>query len=332
MKIKRLTGVAVSLGLTLANCATQKKIFYQKSELIQPYSNRLENEELYRAPYVSKFNNDQKSLWFAAVQHTDKIDSPSFKTILKAFDQLQPQVVIIEGVEDTGVFSPKSHSEYVKKMADRKFEGSSETTYAAWLALEKGIPYAPAEPSALSIALAFEGRGHKREDFAYFDILRMIPHWKRTEKTHNLDDYKSEAQILGKYNFHSMGINNQFSFDSFLVWYQNKIGRAFQYETLNMEYFSPQLEGNPTALNRLSSEVDEFREKHLHEITVRMLNQFNRVLIVFGSGHLVKHRAALTALLGKSSDEKWFTANPETTENHFTLPPPLNQKKDGDCH
>ena len=56
----------------------------------------------------------------------------------------------------------------------------------------------------------------------------------------------------------------------------------------------------------MSALTDIYREKHLNEVYVRMLNQFDRVLIIFGSGHLVKHRKAISELLGEARYAKWF--------------------------
>jgi hypothetical protein len=254
---------------------------------------------------VSKFDNDSKKLWFVAARHSDQENSPTFKTVKKAFDELRPQVIIIEGVEDTGVLSPPEYSKYVNRMASEHFKKGGEPAYAAWLGIQNNIPYAPSEPTNLDIARSFEKKGQTRKDYAYFEIARFLPQWKMTDTIHNWNDYKKEANKFAGYEFKNLGIHETFNFEDFLKWCRIQLGHDLNYNAV-VDDFSPQTDRNPTGMNRLSKEVDGSREPHIHEVTVRMLNQYDRVLIVFGSGHLVKHRAALTKLLGNSKDEQWF--------------------------
>ena len=306
MRILSFKLILLIVILLETGCSTPIMHFESKPDLIKNYSYSLQNKEPFKAPYISMFEKGKKKLWFAAIQHSSDSESSSFKTIHEAFTRFKPEVVIIEGVEDTGELSPENFTQYVMKMADQKSKWSSEAAYSAWLALQRHIPYAPSEPTNLSIAESFEKSGRTKEDYLYFEVARILPQWKMQGKVKNWSEYTTEAKKFGIYAFKQVGIKKHFDFKEFLDWFHSKMGKVLKYNSLTPEDFSPQLEMNPTELNRLSNEADSQRERHINEVTVKMLNQYNRVMIVFGSGHLVKHRAVLTDLLGKSHDEKWF--------------------------
>ena len=56
----------------------------------------------------------------------------------------------------------------------------------------------------------------------------------------------------------------------------------------------------------MAHEVVMARERHILSIIEMLINRFDRVIVVYGSGHLVKERDALGKLFGLSKDIKYY--------------------------
>lgn len=290
MTLPSFWGVLI-VGCLFSSCSTTH--FNSNAESIEPYTLSAQEKEPYKAPYVAQFQRKNKQLWFVAVDHTDEIESHTFKTIHKAIEEFKPQVIVIEGFEDEDELTPAGHFPYLQRVAKANFKGSSESSYAQWTALENHIPYAPSDPLDSIIANGFEMSG----------VPASV---ETTKKVMTFQDYEKEASQLGKNSFNQVKISDEFSFSEFLKWYQKHAGSALVLERVIQEDFSPRIDRNPTAFNRMSALTDIFREKHLNEVYVRMLNQFDRVMVVYDSGHLVKHRKAISEILGEARNAKWF--------------------------
>ena len=91
MKISFYLGALVLLSCSLM---IQKK-YEAKSDLIKPYSYLDQEKEPFEAPYIAQYGDNKKMLWYIAADHSDDINSSTFKTIEYAFAAFHPEVVII---------------------------------------------------------------------------------------------------------------------------------------------------------------------------------------------------------------------------------------------
>lgn len=294
MKISFYLGVFVLLS---CSSITQKK-YEAKSDLIKPYSYRDQNKEPFEAPYIAQYGDNKKMLWYIAADHTDDINSSTFKTIKYSFEQFKPEVVIIEGVEFTGVFSPKGYTKRCNEAALDDFKHSSESCYAVFLAGQNKIDFVPAEPTDESVSKLLQEKGYSENDYAYFELARIAVQWKRQDVIQNEKDFKKKS-----YRYMQ---RNDYSYKDFLKWYRAKAQKKFSVQGIHNEDFAPQIDDHPTFFNKMAHEVGMIRERHILKIMEMLVNSYNRVLIVYGSGHLVKERAVLENLLGTPQDIKKY--------------------------
>lgn len=100
------------------------------------------------------------------------------------------------------------------------------------------------------------------------------------------------------------GVDRTFTYEEFERWYRTRVRLNKPLDDLTYNDSGPA--NGPTAnyLQRIGSARDRPREKAIVRSIERMLNRHDRVLVVYGSGHLVKQRKVWEALLGPSKDLK----------------------------
>jgi hypothetical protein len=292
------------LLILLSGCSTHRQSYKANPALIRPYRHSDQANEPYEAPFLAKYSKDSRSLWFLAADHTNDVESSTFKTIRTAFHDFRPQAVIVEGFEDTGVFSPKEYAEYARKVAKENFRTSTEPSYVVWLALENNVPFVPGEPQNKTIALELQKLGYEAIEYYYFDYARSVPGLREIKRANSLQQFKEYATKFFVGYFRDFDPAGHFKFEEFASWYKKKTGKKFNFDTINGKEFEPQVDRNPGTLNKLSHQVGMIREQHLLVTLERLLNQFDRVLVVYGSGHLVKQRDVLKDSLGEPENVK----------------------------
>ena len=94
-----------------------------------------------------------------------------------------------------------------------------------------------------------------------------------------------------------MGRAGVASFAPWSAWYQalnhRPIGAGFITEEAG-----PLADGR-FGTNRIASAVSKARDTYLHELIITHLNASESVMVVFGGSHLMIHRPALDAVLGR---------------------------------
>jgi len=95
--------------------------------------------------------------------------------------------------------------------------------------------------------------------------------------------------------------------NGFKAWYKKTTGKAFRAGNLDPEEIAPLAVPGAGLLRRMAIAVMIAREKHLVALEARLLGKHRRVLVIYGSGHLVYESAILEDLLGKPrrQDSSW---------------------------
>lgn len=290
MSIKYLLGLL--LIISLPSCATSFKPDYS---LIQNYSFELQKKEPFQPPYYSIFNKNGKQLFYVAANHTSKRESKTFKIITKAFDEFQPDFVIVEGIQSGEV--SKGLIKYVKKCFSSQSQRCEEQVFVIFNALEKNIPFEGGEPSDLQILESAKLQGLTSEDIVYFYLLRISIQWKRQKKINEANAKKMLSDftpVLEKNFKNKVSIN----YDGFLNWYSKNSQKSFKIKDLKNNDVAPI--SNGTFFQQISHKEGITREKNLLSRVANALNKHNRVLIVYGGGHFVISKLVIEDMLGKA--------------------------------
>ena len=185
-KIKYLLIVFV-----LSACAQGQKKLTANLDLVLPYTRNLENNKVFRDPYVAAFKKGNKKLFFVAADHIstkngDPLAHPTMKTIQKLFVEYDIDAVVVEGIQPwQGPELPMGLRKSVNECAKKNFKGGcGESFYSLYLGLEKTKSGSPViltsgEPKEKTIALKLEEAGFSRQDLVGFYLVRIIPQWRR---------------------------------------------------------------------------------------------------------------------------------------------------------
>ena len=86
--------------------------------------------------------------------------------------------------------------------------------------------------------------------------------------------------------------------DQFKGWYKETTGMEFSAENLRRADIAPIAIEDPKLLKRMGIAAMMAREKHLISFEAKMLLEHRRVLVIYGSGHLVYESEVLEDMLG----------------------------------
>jgi hypothetical protein len=273
--------------------------------LISDYSYEAQKKEPFEEPYVSTYIKQQKILKFLAADHENNIESKTFKTVKALIEDFKPDMMILEGFTDDES-SMSGMIRHSLKCEKEDFQKCGENTYAIILGQKNNIKFTPGEPSEFQIQQSLLKLGYTADDLIGFYIVRQIPQWLRQKnlKPQNIDvQIEQEGHWIQKEDFK---IKADYSWKHFNDWYEKNLGKKFDLGKITTEDTAPQISKNPTFLNKISREVGLVRERSIVLKIESMLNNNDKVLVIYGGGHLVKERKVLRDMLGDPKDEKLF--------------------------
>jgi hypothetical protein len=258
------------------------------------------------APYVSHFNKASKQLRYIAARHEGGTASPTLRTVKQEFDAFKPDVVIVEGVPNTGEISPAWYLAHCREQAKTDFKAGGEGSYATVLAGERGIDFVPGEPSAKALYEGLLAQGFTQEDAAGFDLTVILRHLHGAGII-NDGDAEDLVEERAKGYFAELGLDNvKYDYRDFTDWYKERMGERFSLANLAARDASPSTAANANFLQKLMAAGDNVREPHIVKIIAEQLEKHDRVLVVYGSAHSGKHEPALAKMLGAPQHLKNF--------------------------
>jgi hypothetical protein len=262
--------------------------------LLQPRRADDRDEDVEGTPHVAMFDKDGKQLLFIAARHGQDIEgSPTHAFVREAMRRFRPQVAIIEGVSTSKGPQPER---FMKSARRRVASGNApEAMYTAVLADDLGAVVIGGEPDDEVTPQVIREAGYSDEDLLGFLLARRLVSMLRNDR---IDDEfleladRSLRQLKARHR-----IESDFDAQDFLEWYETHLGAPFNPRRVKQEV-SPSAVDEPTILRKMAILVMKAREHNLAELEARMLREHDRVLVVYGSGHLRWERAMLEQMLG----------------------------------
>ena len=292
-----------------AQAATNKTYGVVDLSLIRPYSRQLQVSTPYRAPFLANFTKGEKSLVYVAAAHGQGPDHETVKSVRLAFLALSPQIVVIEGLEAGFGLSPKFYQDLTLREEADGFRKAGEPILAAHMAMKANVPFVGAEPGMLEIYDFLEARGYTERDVTAFTILRNIPYWVQRD---NINDRLLDARIeefVDRWRYY--GVKNipkhaRLTPSEFRDWFarHNARGGASPVAMTSND-LSPLATSNATWFQRLAAMTGEVREHSIDIQIGRLLQQYDRVLVVYGEAHLLKSLLVFEKLMGAARFTKY---------------------------
>ncbi|MDD2773691.1 MAG: hypothetical protein PHP45_08335 [Elusimicrobiales bacterium] len=250
-----------------------------------------------QSPFLVKFSTGGKSLWFVAAHHSNSVETDTFRLIKKAFTEFKPQALIVEGVERERGTSAESYKSLVKDadLDKTKFWLNGERGYAVAFAVKQKIACVGGEPPEKYLNEELRKKYSMKDVFGFY-VVRYIPQLKRQNPDKKIDFdkwYEKNAQRDWPIT------DAPVSLSEFKAWYGEKNKEKFDFDKIDNEISAPISGGKALFTQQVSYEVGIVRDIAILENIADMLNQYDRVLIVYGSGHFEQQAKALENMLGK---------------------------------
>jgi hypothetical protein len=223
------------------------------------------------------------------------------------FDRFRPQVVIIEGVANTGEVSPRWYLDYCKEEAKSGYAKGGEASYSAALAAERKIDFIPGEPSARTMYEGIAQQGFTIADLLGWKIAVELQAAASSAGRLRKADAAKRAETAARELLNELGkAKRSYDFSKFCDWYKHRMGEPFSPRRIGSLDCSPSTAPGANFVQRMMAATDSVREPHIVRMIAIQLSKHDRVLAVFGSGHLYKQEPVLAKLLGPAVHSKPF--------------------------
>lgn len=299
----------ILLCMNMSGCAYLKKLTRQNTEdinldssLIQTYTQTLEYKEKFRAPFIASYNYGDKNLVYVAALHTDGDQNATHQTIKKAIE-MKPHFLIVEGSAFSIISDPDDIA-YANACLKKKFKNCGEDAFAVTEALKAQIPFSYGDPSDAAIHATLKKRFISDDELIAFYTLKNIPQWKRGEMKAGeigLSWNKKLAAALSRAS-KKFRAKSTMTESKFKKVYKSKMGKDFNFDDITDETLRPQIDQNPKWSNKLAYSIDVLKNQFLVKQIELRLNKYKKVLVVYGSSTLIKHRPMLKEVFGDSTD------------------------------
>lgn len=307
--------------LLLSACVTtQRKALVVDLNMVRPYAFDMEKENPAPYPFLVEFRKDEEHLWYIAAEHVSTKDyanpqeHPTNKLINAVFEKHHPEVVIVEGINTGDVLSPPSMLKKADECIGSNYaKDCAESFFAINAARKHGAEYLSGEPNDSEIKKRVLESGIPEVDLLGFYIVRQIPQIKRTAKRDSIGIDAEISRVIPGFRSR-LNYERSLSFNDFKSWYKVHVTKPKIYYDVGTDDCAPHAGADATFLQRISSQVGAARDRMVVERIEKMLNQFNRVLVVYGGSHYSTQLPALSKMMGTPTYFKVNKVTGQVTE------------------
>jgi hypothetical protein len=254
-----------------------------------------------QAPFIVTYRARGKVLAFVGADHVFTDSNPTTDAIARAFAEVDPAAVIIEGFPSAFGANPGFIVESVRRRREPGADSyaRSEGSFAASLALDKRVPFFGGEPTLEEEIDGLVAKGYARRDASFAMLLRAMGQARRSGEMPAGDSgrfaarFEQEARAVA-----GMMRTAPVTQSEFVASYRRLVGVDPVSDAAMAQRYDP---GTDTLLQRMGADNMRVRDEHLLRTILRQLDRYGRVLVVYGSSHWTTLAQALRARLGKPS-------------------------------
>ena len=255
-------------------------------------------------PFVVSYRKGTERLVFVGAHHAFQPNSPTMKAVRAGFDQLQPEVVILEGFptamgENPPPLVAEAHR-YGTPDADEYARG--EAMYAASIALMQSIPFLGGEPTREEEYQVLKSKGFADADIAFSSVLVGLSQALRSGDIPDISPaslariYPQLTEQLKLPPDHGGWNLDAPSLDEFMQRYRDMYG----VDIVGDDKFPLRIDVGDTTRRGQQGRVGMMtRDRHLLGLIEQQLAERHTVLVVFGGSHWATLSAALQERLGR---------------------------------
>lgn len=219
--------------------------------------------------------------------------------------EFRPEFVIAEGFEFSNGGISKGLLHAVDSCVKDAFKNCAEFLYVIHLANTNNIPVAGGEPSEAQILSDVIKKGYSNEDLLGYYIVRQTPQWEMGRKYSgkNIDPYIAEFIQLSR---KELSLRPTYRTADFKIWFRQKMGKEFVPGVIDDNTVAPSALPGATVIKKLAFVTGRLRDEFILDLLWQKLSQHEKVLIVYGSGHLAAQAQVLERMMGKPTIIKVF--------------------------
>jgi hypothetical protein len=269
---------------------------------LEPWTTQLRDRQPEDA-FAAVYRVGKRRLVFVAAKHENRNESPTFRLIRDAYARFQFNTVIAEGFPTSRGANPPSIRRYVLENGVREggFVEGGETVPTVLGAERERAMLWGGEADDLDVKAKVLASGVSAQDILGFYALRNIPQWVGERRIENAGDPRLRSLVVEALarDRQTLGLPSNIlpGFAEWAAWYKALNGKSIGSGFLTEEV-GPLSDGT-FRTNRIAYALSRVRDAYLHELIIKHLNARESVLVVFGGSHLIIHRPALDAALGR---------------------------------
>jgi hypothetical protein len=264
------------------------------------------DKDQFPTPLGAVFEKGDKTLIFVGDHHVDP--SSTYNLIEAAFLRFAPEIVVVESLAFALGENPKSHlNDYLSKTKEEIWKNPSLGPGTELLAITKKIPVIGGEPTIEEQMTNpfLLGMGFTSEDILNTQILQRLPY--RRDQLGFKEPARFFEYAMDLYRI--KGSRPDFE-KRFAAWYKRRTQKEFDYQKVTKDNSAVNCSKDDTFIQKVACAFNMARDRFLVERMELLLNKYDRVLVVYGTGHFVQEYPALTAAFSKAPD--YFGSEPLT--------------------
>lgn len=241
------------------------------------------------APYVWERTEGRKHIVVIGTFHLLDPQSPMYQRMAAIFERVQPQFILHEST---------APDDLATETRDQAIRRGADLGFTVQLARQAGIPTESADAPAREEMKELLARHSASDVFVYLVATRLVGSYRNPELKEAASEYPAffDSEVVGN------GVPVQKGWESwagFLSEYRQVTGRSLTAKTWDSRLLDPTL--TMGRLNAVARTSDTLRDRYLLAAIRRSLQKYDRVIVVFGSAHVV---ALEPALEGALKDER----------------------------
>lgn len=251
--------------------------------------------------YVVDIEHGCKRLVFFGALHENDPSHPQFEGIKKKIDEIQPDLLLVEGMHGVGERQERFKEYFKGKTFEEVVQMHGESIGTLYLALTSSIEVSSPEPSDHEVIAGLLKQGFSRESIYLQQILRMVPQWAGTGKSASLEDYLKHVRFE---MLEELGMNVAEDMYEQIISLASSIGISLTSADIQDPQKMSELtdpipwsEKKMTEVNNVSNACGVIRDRNILVALDTAFKTHDTVFAVYGSSHAHMLEGALKSLV-----------------------------------
>jgi hypothetical protein len=235
-------------------------------------------------PYVWERISGKKHLVVLGTFHLLDPHAPMYERMAAIFDRFRPQFILHESL---------APDDLATETRDQAIRRGADLGFTVQLARQSGIPTESADAPAQAEITELLAHHPAGDVFVYLVATRLLGSYRNPDLKEAASEYPSffHAQIIGN----GVPVRQSWeTWDGFLREYRQVTGQSVSAKTWDPRRLDPTLKMG--RLNEVARTSDSLRDRYVLAAIRKSLQNYDRVMVVFGGAHVVALEPALGEL------------------------------------